>query len=92
MLFFTAVDGDYTEWSASECSVTCGVGTKTLTRTCTNPPPSNGGKDCSDLGPAQETETCHEQACRKLEFHLFAIAKLFLLLNGSTFISAFIRG
>ena len=38
----------------------------TLTRTCTNPPPSNGGKDCSELGPAEKTLACNEQECRKL--------------------------
>ncbi|XP_078354736.1 uncharacterized protein LOC144639305 isoform X3 [Oculina patagonica] len=57
------IDGGYTDWSASECSVTCGGGTKTLTRTCTNPPPSNGGKDCSELGPAEMTEECNTEAC-----------------------------
>ena len=39
---------------------------KTITRTCTNPPPSNGGKNCDDLGPAKKTEQCNEQECRKL--------------------------
>ena len=38
----------------------------TLTRTCTNPPPSNGGKDCNELGPAEKTLACNEQECRKL--------------------------
>ncbi|XP_022787051.1 coadhesin-like [Stylophora pistillata] len=60
---YCALDGGYTEWSESECSVTCGGGVKTLTRTCTNPPPSNGGKDCSKLGPATMTLSCHEQEC-----------------------------
>ncbi|KAL9951961.1 hypothetical protein ACROYT_G044722 [Oculina patagonica] len=58
-----AIDGGYTEWSESECSVTCGGGTQTLTRTCTNPPPSNGGKDCSELGPAEKTQECNTQEC-----------------------------
>ena len=63
--YFLATDGGYTDWSASECSVTCGGGTKTLTRTCTNPLPSNGGKDCSGLGPAQQTQECNTENCRK---------------------------
>jgi len=41
--------------------VTCGGGTQTLTRTCTNPPPSNGGKNCD--GPAQKTAPCNEVNC-----------------------------
>ncbi|CAH3133298.1 unnamed protein product [Pocillopora meandrina] len=57
------VDGGYTDWSESKCSVTCGGGVKTLTRTCTNPPPSNGGKDCSLLGPPEKTVPCNEQKC-----------------------------
>jgi len=57
------IDGGYSDWSASECSVTCGGGTQTLTRTCTNPPPSNGGKDCSGLGPATKTQECNTQEC-----------------------------
>ena len=61
-----SVDGGYSEWeTTSNCSATCGGGTKTLTRTCTNPPPSNSGKDCSDLGAAQKTLPCNEQECRK---------------------------
>jgi len=57
------VDGGYTDWSISECSVTCGGGIQTLTRTCTNPPPSNGGKDCSGLGLTEKTISCNEQEC-----------------------------
>ena len=68
---FLAVNGNYTDWTISECSVMCGGGVKTFTRTCTNPSPSNGGKNCSDLGPAKKTETCDEHKCRKLEFFVF---------------------
>ena len=45
--------------------MTCGGGAQTFTRTCTSPPPSNGGKDCSELGPAEKTEECNTEACRK---------------------------
>ena len=63
---FSAIDGGYTDWSISKCSVTCGGGTQTLTRTCTSPPPSNGGKDCSGLGPLEQEVSCNDQECRKL--------------------------
>ena len=65
----TAVDGGYTDWfESSKCSVTCGGGIKTLKRTCTSPPPSNGGKDCSGLGPAQKTVSCNDQGCGRFLF------------------------
>ena len=48
--------------------MTCGGGIQTLTRTCTNPPPANNGKDCSELGPATKDVSCNEQECRKLTF------------------------
>ena len=44
------MDGEWAPWSAwsdyGECD--CEVGQKNCTRsrTCTNPPPSNGGEDC----------------------------------------------
>ncbi|XP_078667263.1 uncharacterized protein LOC144909086 [Branchiostoma floridae x Branchiostoma belcheri] len=51
------VDGGWSDWSPwSNCSVTCGNGTETRNRTCTNPAPANGGADCD--GPAQETQAC----------------------------------
>ncbi|KAJ7382182.1 hypothetical protein OS493_036615 [Desmophyllum pertusum] len=56
------VDGGYTAWSEySPCSVTCGKGTMSRTRSCTNPPPSNGGKPCAE--PASETAECDKGAC-----------------------------
>ena len=42
-------DGRYSDWVPGTCSVPCGVGTMTRTRTCTDPAPSGNGKDC--FGP-----------------------------------------
>ena len=66
-----AIDGGYSDWSESKCSKTCGGGVKTLTRTCTNPPPANGGKDCSELGPTKKTILCNEQECREFFYKIF---------------------
>ncbi|XP_078598592.1 cartilage intermediate layer protein 2-like isoform X2 [Branchiostoma floridae x Branchiostoma japonicum] len=55
--FGCPVDGGWSTWGPwSGCSVTCGTGTETRERTCTNPTPANGGADC--VGPAQETQDC----------------------------------
>ena len=56
------IHGGYSAWSEyGPCSVTCGKGTMTRTRTCTNPPPSNGGNPCA--GPASETVECDKGVC-----------------------------
>lgn len=61
-------NANYTQWSEwSECSVTCGVGEQKRSRTCTNPPPGPGRKNCEEehLGPADETQKCRLKPCRK---------------------------
>ena len=83
--FSTAIDGGYSGWKeTAKCSATCGGGKKTLTRTCTSPPPSNGGKDCSRLGPAMKEVSCDEQECRKLTLshqlpYIFSLTNLMFL-------------
>ncbi|XP_071100024.1 SCO-spondin-like isoform X1 [Haliotis cracherodii] len=49
----------WTEWSGPLCQVTCGLSTRRLTRTrsCTNPIPAFGGRDCSLLGTTFDTRT-----------------------------------
>lgn len=57
-----SIDGGWSEWSDwSTCSVECGGGTQTRTRTCTNPIPYCGGADC--VGGNSETQNCNTQAC-----------------------------
>ena len=47
------VDGGWSAWSDWS---KCDASVQNHTRTCTNPSPANGGKDCA--GPAKETQTC----------------------------------
>ena len=58
----TAVNGGWSNWSSwSACTVSCGGGTQTRTRACTNPAPACGGTTCS--GSNIETQSCNTQAC-----------------------------
>ena len=63
-LIVVIVDGDWIPWSEwSECSRTCGDGLQLRNRTCSNPVPSNGGKEC--VGNATESLHCKEADCCK---------------------------
>jgi len=60
----TGVDGGWSSWSDwGACSVSCGGGTQTRIRTCTNPAPYCGGSVCS--GAASESQSCNPQACNQ---------------------------
>ena len=56
------VDGGWSGWvDTGSCSKSCGGGVKNLTRTCTNPSPLNGGKDCE--GSGTKSVECNTEAC-----------------------------
>ncbi|XP_065184197.1 disintegrin and metalloproteinase domain-containing protein 28-like [Sycon ciliatum] len=57
------VDGGWSPWTVrTQCSQTCGTGgVKTLTRTCNNPTPSNGGKPCH--GIPSNRQPCNRVPC-----------------------------
>ncbi|KAK3710396.1 hypothetical protein QZH41_012332, partial [Actinostola sp. cb2023] len=59
-------NGRWTRWSRwSQCSKTCGKGYKYRTRTCTNPPPANGGRKC--VGSGKQTSRCCVKASCKVK-------------------------
>eukprot|EP00105_Crassostrea_gigas_P008141 XP_011422609.1 PREDICTED: SCO-spondin [Crassostrea gigas] len=56
------VDGGFTDWAAwSSCSKTCGGGTSERVRSCSQPTPAHGGKNCT--GDSSESKDCNTQAC-----------------------------
>ena len=60
----TAINGGWSDWSAwSGCSVSCGGGTQTRARTCTNPSTNVCGAACS--GSTSESQSCNTQSCCK---------------------------
>ena len=61
-LLHLPVDGGWSEFGDwSTCSKTCGGGTKTRTRTCTDPAPNHGGADC--VGEDTESQNCNTHFC-----------------------------
>ncbi|XP_041359749.1 SCO-spondin-like isoform X3 [Gigantopelta aegis] len=54
------IDGVYNDWSQWDtCTVTCGGGTQSRSRTCTKP--QYGGRDCQ--GPVDDWQDCNTQNC-----------------------------
>uniref|UniRef100_A0A3B5KU89 Uncharacterized protein n=1 Tax=Xiphophorus couchianus TaxID=32473 RepID=A0A3B5KU89_9TELE len=47
----------WTEWS--ECDALCGGGVRQRSRTCSAPPPKNGGRECE--GMTRQSQTCNIQ-------------------------------
>ncbi|KAK3550975.1 hypothetical protein QTP70_011460 [Hemibagrus guttatus] len=56
------VDGQWAEWGEwSECDAECGGGVKIRSRSCSNPPPKNGGQECE--GMTMQTQSCNTHQC-----------------------------
>lgn len=59
-----AINGGYSHWSSwSTCSKSCAGGVRRRMRKCTNPAPSNGGRDCRSVGPSVESQDCNVKSC-----------------------------
>jgi len=58
------IDGGWSSWTYGTCSKSCGTGTQSMTRTCDNPAPFNGGAECTDDGSsATSSRNCNTHAC-----------------------------
>ena len=57
------VNGNWGVWGAwSTCSMTCGSGTLTRSRSCDNPAPANGGLHCPE--DKYDTAQCVKTTCQ----------------------------
>ena len=62
LLLHSVVNGGWSGWGVwSSCSEPCDAGTQGRSRSCTNPPPRNGGKSCP--GAANEQRVCNTHSC-----------------------------
>ena len=75
-MVYYIVDGGFTDWTVWDtCSVTCGSGTQSRTRDCTNPAPAHGGANCT--GDISEAQTCDEVPCPSNKSSLIKTSSLF---------------
>lgn len=56
------MDGGWSRWSPwSRCDKRCGGGRSIRTRSCSSPPPKNGGKKCE--GEKNQVKPCNTKPC-----------------------------
>ncbi|XP_052704188.1 uncharacterized protein LOC128180261 [Crassostrea angulata] len=56
------IDGAWSQWGSwGTCSVSCGGGKRSRARSCSNPTPANGGKEC--IGALSDLGDCNPQLC-----------------------------
>ena len=59
---YVAVDGNWADWTQwTTCTQTCGTGSTTRSRICSNPTPLHGGAYC--VGDPGQGEECNRDPC-----------------------------
>ena len=59
---YIIVDGAFSGWIEwTSCSVSCGTGSRSRSRDCTNPSPEHGGGNC--VGSTTDEEMCNTVPC-----------------------------
>ena len=83
LILLTAVNGGWSNWSGYiDCSRSCGGGTQSRNRSCTNPSPQHGGLSCR--GNSSESRPCGINLCpgamQNIQAPLHVLSEIFLLL------------
>ncbi|KAJ8321738.1 hypothetical protein KUTeg_000209 [Tegillarca granosa] len=68
------IDGGWTSWTSwTSCPVTCGGGTQTRSRSCTNPAPQYQGANCQGLDAS--SQSCNTQNCPSKLYFIRKVTK-----------------
>ena len=71
------VNGGWSDWGPfGECDKPCGKGNKVRNRSCNNPSPEHGGKQCE--GSPTNSETCKIKECSG---NFMSCIRVYLMLN-----------
>ena len=66
------VDGGWTEWEEEySCTASCGKGVESFTRSCTNPEPKCGGKECDGSSTLSKECDTQKPCPRKLTNNIY---------------------
>ncbi|XP_055872658.1 uncharacterized protein LOC106064769 isoform X2 [Biomphalaria glabrata] len=60
-IFIKLVNGQWGRWSEWQCSNHCNQTSKERRRNCDNPPPSNGGSQCTGKSFERQPHNCYEE-------------------------------
>jgi hypothetical protein len=76
-MFNFTVNGGYSSWTlSSKCNVTCGKGEEIWRRSCNNPTPKNGGRNCTLFGKDVAYRICGGQPCPGRFFMSYFLLRL----------------
>ena len=70
-----SVDGGWSDWNYTECTLSCGAGTKTMTRTCDNPSVVRDGIACT--GEVTGTEACNTDPCPGKGLYKYLVTQIY---------------
>ena len=76
------VNGGFSLWSTwTTCSKTCGTGSQSRRRTCSNPVPADGGQNCT--GEYKQAKSCKLTSCpgKYVMLSLVSLLKAFLFVS-----------